>query len=408
MSTTVSAKAPEPAQDLPFLPYGRQWIEADDIAAVVAVLQSDLLTYGPQMAAFEQDLARVVEARFGVACSNGTSALHVALAALDVGPGDVCIAPAMTFLSTATAARFCNAEIVFADVDPVTGLLTADTLIEAITRAGPKAKAVLPVHLAGRSCDMAAIAPVARAAGLSIVEDACHALGTRIDGHAVGASTHSDACCFSFHGVKTIASGEGGMVTTNDQALAERMRRLRNHGVTHDPALMTDPALSLDGEGARNPWSYEQLELGFNYRMTDIAAALGRSQLAKLPRFVARRRALAERYDDLLAPLANLVAPVRNPAGQSVSLHLYVIHLLGQLQGRRAAIMRALAARGIGAQVHYIPMYRHPYFVARYGPMSLPGAEAYYAGALALPLFPAMADGDVDRVVAELAKAIDA
>ena len=385
-----------------FLPYGRQWIEDDDIAAVTAVLKSDLLTYGPRMAAFEADLAALVGATEAAACSSGTSALHLALAGLGIGPGDVCIVPAMTFLSTATAARYCGAEVVFADVDPVSGLMTAQTLAEAVERARPRAKAVLPVHLAGRACDMDALAPVARAAGLKIVEDACHALGTVTPGGAVGGCRLSDASTFSFHGVKTIAAGEGGMVATNDAALAARIRRLRNHGVTHDPALMTDPALSLDAGGERNPWSYEQLELGFNYRMTEIAAALGASQLAKLPRFKARRQALAARYDQRLARLADRVRPVPTPSDQDPCLHLYVIHLQGDLAPRRAAIMRGLAARGIGTQVHYIPMYRHPYFVRRQGAMRLPGAEAYYAGALALPLFPAMADEDVDRVVEAL------
>lgn len=385
-----------------FLPYGRQWIEDDDIAAVTAVLRSDLLTYGPKMAAFEADLAALVGASEAAACSNGTSALHLALAGLGIGPGDVCIVPAMTFLSTATAARFCGADVVFADVDPVSGLMTAGTLSAAIDRAGPKAKAVLPVHLAGRACDMDALAPLARAAGLKIVEDACHALGTVTPGGAVGGCRLSDASVFSFHGVKTIAAGEGGMVATNDADLAARIRRLRNHGVTHDPALMTDPELSLDAAGERNPWSYEQLELGFNYRMTEIAAALGASQLAKLPRFKARRQALSALYDQRLASLAGKVRPVATPPDQDPCLHLYVVHLLGDLAPRRAAIMRGLAARGIGTQVHYIPMYRHPYFVRTYGAMRLPGAEAYYAGALALPLFPAMADSDVDRVVGAL------
>jgi UDP-4-amino-4,6-dideoxy-N-acetyl-beta-L-altrosamine transaminase len=374
---------------------------------VTAVLRSDLITFGPQMAAFEADLARVVEAPQAVACVNGTAALHLALAALDIGPGDVCIVPAITFLSTATAARFCGADVVFADVDPESGLMTPQSFAEALARAGPKAKAVLPVHLGGRACDMAAIAPLARAAGLRIVEDACHALGGRAGGTAIGASTLSDASCFSFHGVKTIACGEGGAVTTGDADLAARIRRLRNHGVTHDPALMTDEALSLDVDGERNPWSYEQLELGFNYRMTELSAALGRSQLAKLPRFVARRAEIAARYDALLVPLAGRLEPVANPPGQDVSLHLYVVRLLGGLQARRAALMRRLASRGIGTQVHYIPMYRQPYFHRRYGDQSLPGAEAYYAAALAIPLFPAMTDADAERVALELTAAVE-
>lgn len=395
---------PEPQRPLP---YGRQCIEADDVAAVLGVLNNDLLTSGPAVAGFEADLAAAVEARHAVAAVNGTAALHLALAALDVGPGDVCIVPAITFLSTATAARFCGADLIFADVDPQSGLMTADTFREALGRAGPRVKAVLPVHLGGRACDMAAIAPLARVAGLRIVEDACHALGGRLDGAAIGGCAHSDAACFSFHGVKTIAAGEGGAVTTNDTALEARIRRLRNHGVTHDPDLMTDPDLSLDAEGGRNPWSYEQLELGFNYRMTEMAAALGRSQLAKLPRFVERRQVLARRYDRMLAPLSGRVTPVSDPPGQEVSMHLYVVRLETEaLRTRRADVMRALAAAGIGTQVHYIPLYRQPYFRRLYGDQHLPGAETYYAAALALPLFPAMADEDVDRVVHELAHAL--
>jgi UDP-4-amino-4,6-dideoxy-N-acetyl-beta-L-altrosamine transaminase len=386
-----------------FLPYGRHLIEDDDVAAVTAVLTSGHLTQGPRAQAFEAALAERVGAAHAVATSSCTTALQLALLALDVGPGDLVVAPAMTFLSTATAARMCGAEVVFADVDPVSGLMTPETFKDALASATGPVKAALPVHLGGRMCDMPGLAAVAQQAGVLLVEDCAHAPGSARAGYRAGSSALSAASCFSFHPVKTLACGEGGAVTTNDPQLAARIGRLRNHGVTHDPALMTDPDLSLDGDGRRHPWSYEQLELGFNARMTDIEAALGLSQLAKLDRFMARRSALAAAYNRLLAPLAPHLKPVRPAPDEAPSLHLYQVHIdfpaIGQT---RDEVMRVLHDRGIGTQVHYIPLYRQPYFKARYGPMRLPGAEAFYASVLALPLFPAMADGDVERVVEEL------
>jgi dTDP-4-amino-4,6-dideoxygalactose transaminase len=297
----------------------------------------------------------------------------------------------------------CGAEVVFADVDPDTGLMGPHHLAEAITRADRPIKAALPVHLGGRACDMAGLSEVAKGAGLHLIEDGCHALGTTGPHGQVGDGRHSAAAVFSFHPVKTIACGEGGAVTLNDPAMAQRLGRLRNHGVTREPGLMSDAELSLDANGAPNPWSYEQLELGFNYRMTEIEAALGLSQLGKLDRFAERRRALSDLYDELLAPLAPHVRPTpRGAAGES--LHLYGVLIDFDALGLdRAALMRGLTARGVGTQVHYIPVYRQPYFVARYGPQRLAGAEAYYARALSLPLFPAMADDDVRRVCAALA-----
>jgi UDP-4-amino-4,6-dideoxy-N-acetyl-beta-L-altrosamine transaminase len=387
------------------LPYGRHLIEPDDVAAVVEVLTGGHLAQGPRVVAFESALAAKVGAEHAVASASGTSALHLALAALDVGPGDLCIVPAITFLSTATAARFCGAEAVFADVDPVTGLMTAETLREAAARAGGTVKAALPVHLGGRMCDMRALAEVAAETGCVLVEDACHALGSRRAGDAAGGSRYSAASVFSFHPVKTIACGEGGMVVTNDPALAEHMRRLRNHGVTHDPALMVDPELSLDAAGHRHPWAYEQLELGFNYRMTDLEAALGLSQLGKLDRFVDRRAHLAALYDRLLFPLRDRVRPAPAAADEAPSLHLYAVHInLAGLDLTRDDLMRVLAADGIGTQVHYIPVYRQPYFTARYGAQRRAGAEAYYADILALPLFPGMEDDDVRRVAEALGR----
>ena len=388
------------------LPYGRQLIEDDDVEAVVAALRSDFLAHGPMATKFEAAFAEMAGAKEGVVCASGTAALHLALAGLDVGPGDLCVVPAITFLSTATAALLCGAEVAFADVDPVSGLMTPETLAAAM--AGRTVKAVLPVHLGGRIADMAGLSLVARAAGAAIVEDACHAVGG-VDayGHPVGACISSDAACYSFHPVKTLAAGEGGMNTLNDPERAARLRRLRNHGVTHDPTLMSERD-SLDTDGVRKPWIYEQVELGFNYRTDEMSAALGLSQLGKLGRFVARRTALADLYDAALAPLALAIHPVPRGEGKP-ALHLYQVLVDFEALGvPREAVMRRLSAAGIATQVHYIPLYRQPYFKARYGEMRLAGAEAFYARVLALPLYPAMTDADVARVVEALAELIPA
>ena len=391
----------------PFLGYGRQLIEDDDIAAVVAALKSEHLAHGPRVEAFERAMAASCQVREAVACSSGTAALQLALAALDVGPGDLCVVPAITFLSTATAARLLGAEVRFADVDADTGLMTPATLAAALAQGGP-VKAVLPVHLAGRLCETDALAGLARGAGAVVVEDACHAIGgTDAKGRPVGACASTDAACFSFHPVKTIAAGEGGAVALNDPERAERMRRLRNHGVTREAAAMTQP-VSLDARGLPEPWAYEMQELGFNFRMDEMSAALGLSQLAKLERFAAVRRRLAKTYDAALAPLAPRVRPTPAPeACGAPSRHLYTILLDDPaLAARRGQVMRSLGACGIGSQVHYIPLYRQPYFRERYGEMRLPGAEAYFARVLALPLHAGMAEGDVARVVEALRAAI--
>jgi UDP-4-amino-4,6-dideoxy-N-acetyl-beta-L-altrosamine transaminase len=397
-----------PAEE-PALPYGRHSIDEADISAVVAVLRSERLAHGPKVSEFESAFAAATGAAAAAACSSGTAALHLALAALDIGPGDLCVVPAITFLATATAARFCGAEVVFADVDPASGLMTAETLDEALAYAGPGVRAVLPVHLGGRLCGMNEIAGVARARGLKIVEDACHALGGRDgQGRTVGDCANSDAAAFSLHPVKTIAAGEGGMAVCPDPERAARMRRLANHAATKDPDRLTDPGLSLDGAGALNPWSYEQAELGFNYRMNELEAALGLSQLSKLERFVRRRRELTLLYDLALESLGPAVRPVSpGLAGQRNAPHLHQVLVDFEGQGvDRATVMRRLADRGIGSQVHYIPLYRQPYFARRYGEMRLDGAEAFYAQVLALPLFPAMRNRDVERVATALAEAI--
>jgi UDP-4-amino-4,6-dideoxy-N-acetyl-beta-L-altrosamine transaminase len=382
----------------PLLPYGRQTIEDDDIEAVAQALRADFLTTGPTVEAFETAFAETVGARHAVACANGTAALHLAMLALDVQPGEVCIAPAITFLATANCARYVGAEVVFADVDPLTGLMTPDTLAEALARVGDRRlRAVLPVHLRGDVAQLDALEALAREAGAVLVEDAPHALGsTATFGNQierVGDVRHSAMATFSFHPVKTIATGEGGMVTTNDDRLAQRLKTLRSHGMVRP-------------EGA-DPWWYEMPEPGFNYRLPDILCALGLSQLAKLPRFAARRQGLAARYLTALAPLAPVLKPAQRPAWSNPVLHLMVALIDFAAVGKtRRQVVEELKAKGVGTQVHYIPVNRQPYYVNRYGPLDLPGANAWYEACLSLPLYPGMADEDVDRVVAALGEVL--
>ncbi len=388
-----------------FLPYGRQTIEDDDIAAVSAALRDDFLTTGPRVEAFEQAFAQAVGAPHAVACANGTAALHLAMLGLGVGEGEVCIVPSTTFLATANCVRYVGAEVVFADVDPQSGLMRPSDLAQALAKAaGRRVAAILPVHLRGDVVDLPAIASLAEAAGALVVEDACHALGSEHlesaqlgEGRSrpVGCGELSAAATFSFHPVKTIATGEGGMITTAKAELAERMRRFRSHG-------MERPA-------GGDPWWYEMAEPGFNYRLPDLLCALGQSQLAKLPRFAARRRALAARYVEQLAALAPHVVPAASPEWSRPVPHLMSVLIDFDALGlTRLEIVERLRAKGIGSQVHYIPVHRQPYYRDRYGDQRLPGAEAWYGRTLSLPLYPAMADSDVDRVVGALAKALQA
>ena len=388
-----------------FLPYGRQLIEADDLEAVAQALQADMLTTGPRVEAFEAAFCAATGAAHAVACSNGTAALHLAMIAAGVGPGNAVVVPTITFLATANAARFVGAEVVFADVDPETGLMTAETLAEAMSRTTLPIKAVAPVHLAGRTVHLPSIAAQAAEVGASLIEDACHALGTEMDfglgRERVGDGRHTSLACFSFHPVKTIATGEGGMVTTPHAGLAERLREGRSHGMTRDPERFER------SDGAAEPWWYEQQSLGLNYRLPDLNCALGISQLRKLDRFVAKRRALAAAYDAALAPLAPLVSTIQEAEGQDPCLHLYVALIDFRAAGvSRQEVMARLKAKGIGTQVHYIPVHRQPYYADRYGQISLFGAEAWYDRCLSLPLFPGMTDGDPARVAEALAEAL--
>ncbi len=386
-----------------FLPYGRQQIGEDDVAAVTDVLRGDTLTTGPKVAAFEQAIAGATGASHAVTCSSGTAALHLAAMALNLGPGDKVVVPALTFLATANVVRLTGAEVVFADVDAETGLMRGKELSAALLRDGSgKVKAVFPVHYAGQCAAPGQLA--AAADGLPVVADSCHALGTAYgSGGKIGDCRHAAMETFSFHPVKTIAAGEGGAVTTNDDALAERLRRLRNHGMTRDATSFVRDELARDGKGDANPWYYEMTELSPNYRLSDIHCALGLSQLGKLDTFCAARRALAARYDGKLAPLAPLVRPLGRVADCDPAWHLYVARIdFAALGIERAAVMARLMESGIGTQVHYLPLHMQPYYRDRYGEMSLPGAEAFYEQALSLPLFLDMEEEEVDYVVETL------
>lgn len=396
-----------------FLPYGRQVIEDDDIEAVVAALKSDYLTTGPRVAEFETALAAATGAKHAIACANGTAALHLAARALRLGPGTTSIVPAVTFLATANAVRLNGGDVVFADVDPQSGLMRVQDLDEALNRCpNRRADAVFNVHLAGQVGDLEGINDLARSRGSKIVEDACHALGTdwtSADGvkHRAGDNHAADLSCFSFHPVKTIAMGEGGAVTTNDAALARKIARDRTHGMSRDRNDFTLKSDAFDAQGAANSWFYEMDEPGLNYRVPDILCALGTSQLRKLDRFVTRRRVLASTYDTVLQPLAPKIVPLKKTPGVTPALHLYVVLIdFASLGVTRNEVMRRLAGEGVGSQVHYFPVYRQPYYVKQNPALKLAGADAYYDKCLSLPLYPSMTEGDVIKVVAALKRAV--
>jgi UDP-4-amino-4,6-dideoxy-N-acetyl-beta-L-altrosamine transaminase len=407
--SAASRLLPDEATPPRFLPYGRQLIEADDIAAVAEALTGDYLTTGPLVERFEKALCEITGARHAIACANGTAALYLAARALGLGPGHIAIVPAITFLATASAPFLAGAEVIFADVDPQTGLMGPRQLEEALARA-PMGKpgAVFPVHYAGQSCDMAALSALARAEGLLVVEDAAHALGTQwrdAEGalRTIGGNDYADATIFSFHPVKTIAMGEGGAVTVNDSAVAEKLRRLRNHGITRQAQAFTVPD-AFDETGLAHPWYYELDAPGFNWRASDLHCALGLSQLGKLSRFIETRRRLVAAYDAALAPLAPLARPLGRVAASHTAWHIYPVRIDFAAAGlTRAALMRALHAEGIGTQVHYIPVHRQPFYAEQNRGLRLSGAETYYAGTMTLPLHAGMTSEDVARVAEALA-----
>jgi UDP-4-amino-4,6-dideoxy-N-acetyl-beta-L-altrosamine transaminase len=374
------------------IPYGRQTIDAQDVQAVVDVLHGDWLTQGPAVAEFEAAVAETCEVPYAVAFSSGTAALHGAMAAAGLGPGDDVVTSAITFAASANAAAYVGATPRFADIDADTWNMGAETLARALTAA---TRAVVPVDFTGLAAPLAAIREQV-GPEVTIIQDAAHALGARTTDGPVGSCAHADMAIFSFHPVKAIATGEGGMVTTRDPRLRERLVRFRTHGIARD----------AEASAREGGWYAGQSELGFNYRLSDLHAALGRSQLRKLEGFIAARNRIAERYCEALEGTPGVRLPPAARAGARHAHHLFVVHLEGGAVRRRA--YEEMHRRGILVQVHYLPVYRHPWYRETYGydPAGFPNAERYYAGCLSLPCFPALTTGQQDDVVAALLEAI--
>lgn len=379
------------------IPYGRQAISEADIEAVVSVLRSEFLTQGPKVPAFELSIAAYCGAKHGVAVNSATSALHIACLALGVGPGDLVWTSPITFVASANCALYCGADVDFVDIDPRTYNLSVERLQEKLEHAqsaGRLPKVVIPVHLCGRPCDMKAIHALSERYGFKIIEDASHAVGGKYLGEAIGNCRYSDITVFSFHPVKIITTAEGGMAVTNDEGLAKRMSLLRSHGITRDESEMSRRS---DG-----PWYYEQAVLGFNYRMTELQAALGLSQMTRLDEFVSRRHEISERYAAFLKGL-----PVRCPeeGGDGYSgLHLYVIRIDTKKAGRsHREVFEELRKAGISVNLHYMPVYLQPYY-AKLGfqPGLCPEAEKYYAEAISLPMYPELTEQNQNYVLHQL------
>jgi UDP-4-amino-4,6-dideoxy-N-acetyl-beta-L-altrosamine transaminase len=380
----------------PFLPYGRQTISEGDIAAVVQVLRSSYLTQGPAVPAFEQAVAARVGAMHAVAANSATSALHLACLALGLGPGDRLWTSPITFVASANCARYCGAEVDFVDIDPATGLISTVALaakLEHAKRERALPKVVVPVHLCGTSCDMASIAFLADRYGFAVLEDASHAIGGSYQGEPVGSCRHSAISVFSFHPVKIITTGEGGLATTNDSLLAQRIAELRSHGIVREAERFELPAAG--------PWVYEQQQLGYNYRITDLQAALGLSQLERLDEIVVERNRQLKRYRQLLTNLP--VQLLQVPEGVLSSVHLAVIRLQQATAEQHRQVFEGLRAAGIGVQLHYNPVHLHPYYrQLGFRKGDFPEAEAYASNAISLPLYPGLEESDQQRVVRTL------
>lgn len=383
------------------IPYGRQDITREDIDAVVAVLQSDFLTQGPQVPRFEAAVAGYCGVAHGIAVNSATSALHIACLALGLGPGDWLWTSPITFVASANCALYCGAQVDFVDIhsqDWNISISVLEAKLVAAERQGRLPKVLVAVHLSGQPCDMRSIGRLSERYGFKVIEDASHAIGGRYLGAPIGDCRFSDVTVFSFHPVKIITTIEGGMAVTNDPALADSMALLRSHGITRNPAQMTKEP---DG-----PWYYEQIALGYNYRMTDVQAALGVSQAGRIDEYVTRRHALANRYDALLAGL-----PVRtarqHPEGVS-GLHLYVIRLdLAAIECSHREVFERLQRKGVGVNIHYIPVHLQPYYRnLGFREGDFPEAERYYAEAITLPLYPAMGEDAQDKVVDALREAL--
>lgn len=377
------------------IPYGRQQISQDDIDAVVAVLQSDFLTQGPQVPAFELALQQATGAQYALAVNSATSALHIACMALGLGAGDRLWTTPITFVASANCARYCGADVDFVDIDPSTYNLCPQQLEKKLKQAqkdGTLPKIVVPVHLCGYPCDMAAIYALSQEYGFHIIEDASHAIGGQYHGKPIGNCRYSDITIFSFHPVKIVTTAEGGAALTNSPELAERMALLRSHGITREPSKM-------QGE-SHGSWYYQQIDLGYNYRMTELQAALGVSQMTRLDEFVTRRHQLAQRYHAALHDLP-LTLPLFSQQDAYSALHLYVIRLQrAKLNYTRRDIFDALRNAGVGVNIHYIPVHTQPYYQnLGFNVGEYPIAEAYYEDAISLPMFAAMTDQQQDTVI---------
>jgi len=376
------------------IPYGRHSIDQSDIDAVVSVLKSDFLTQGPLVPLFEKMVCEYVGVKNGIAVNSATSALHLACLALNVGPGDIVWTSPISFVASSNCALYCGADVDFVDIDPVSYNMSVDALSLKLERAkleNKLPKVVIPVHFSGQSCDMEKISTLSKEFGFRIIEDASHAIGSTYKNHKVGSCEFSDITVFSFHPVKIITTGEGGMCTTSDDELANTIYRLRSHGITRNPKEMTEPP---DG-----PWYYQQIDLGYNYRMNDLQAALGVSQLKRLDSIVQRRQEIKNYYDKILIDLP-LILPKQMEYNRSSS-HLYVIQVKEkEMLADRKVVFERLRAGGILVNVHYIPIYRQPYYQKKYSflPSSFPNAESYYNQCISLPIYPELTNEDMERV----------
>jgi len=380
------------------IPYGHQQISEADIEAVVHVLRSEYITQGPAIPRFEAALTAYCGAAHAIAVSSATAGLHLACLALDLRPGDGLWTVPNTFVASANCGRYCGARVDFVDIDPVTWNMNPAALERKLVAAAASAslpKIIVPVHFGGLPCDMAAISAIARRYGVRVIEDAAHAIGGAYETGKIGSGCYADITVFSFHPVKIVTTAEGGACLTNDAELAEKMRVLRSHGISLEPTAMTGP---IDG-----PWYYEQQELGYNYRLTDLQAALGTNQMERIDQFVARRHLLAERYERAFAGLP-MQLPVRSSKGRS-ALHLYVIRSRHPRKSR-GQLFVALRAAGIGVNVHYIPVHLQPYYRRMgFGAGDFPESERHYAEAITLPLFPALTEDEQARVISAVGEA---
>jgi len=392
--------------------YGRQFVDEDDIQSIIDVLNSTMLTQGPKIAEFESALCDETDAAFAVCLNSGTSALHIACLAAGVGNGDEVITSPITFVASANCAVYCGARPVFADIDPDTYNISSGEIEKKITR---HTKAIIPVDFAGQSCDMDAIRQIVSTAEkkyghkIYVIEDACHALGSFYKNKKVGSCAFSDMTVMSFHPVKHITTGEGGVVLTNDEGLLKKLRLWRSHGITSDPCEFVNHDLAFrsapsDSGSTVNPWYYEQIALGYNYRITDIQCALGLSQLKKLARFRKRRREIVNQYNAAFKDLDFIQIPFENSNCNS-NFHLYVLLFdFEKINIDRAGFMLELQQKGIQTQVHYIPVYLHSFYRKHFGTNwgDCPNAEQYYKHCLSIPLYPAMVEEDVERVIREI------